>query len=76
MTRADAGEIIKKVELHEGGVRSVKGLARVRIETASDKVSYTQVMIAESPNLRRPEALNPFGSTIMSLIRPLRISRP
>lgn len=64
MTRADAGEIIEKVELYEGGVRSVKGLARVRIETASDKVSYTQVTIAERPNLIRLEALNPFGSTV------------
>jgi hypothetical protein len=64
VTRADAGEIIEKVELYEGGVRSVKGLARVRIETASDKVSYTQVTIAESPNLLRLEALNPFGSTV------------
>ena len=64
MTRADAGEIIGKVELYEGGVRSVKGLARVRIETASEKVSYTQVTIAESPDLLRIEALNPFGSTV------------
>lgn len=64
LTRADPGEIIEKVELFEGGVRSVKGLARVRIETAADKVSYTQVTIAERPNLLRLEALNPFGSTV------------
>lgn len=64
ITRADSGEIIEKVELFEGGVRSVKGLARVRIETAADKVSYTQVTIAERPNLLRLEALNPFGSTV------------
>lgn len=64
LTRADAGEIIDKVELYEGSVRSVKGLARVRIETDSDKVSYTQVTVAESPDLIRLEALNPFGSTV------------
>ncbi|HSC34313.1 MAG TPA: DUF4292 domain-containing protein [Thermodesulfobacteriota bacterium] len=64
LSRADSGEIIEKVELFEGGVRSVKGLARVRIETAADKVSYTQVTIAERPNLLRLEALNPFGSTV------------
>ena len=64
MTGADAGKIIEKVELLESGVRSVKGLARVRIKTASDKVSYTQVTVAERPNLIRLEALNPFGSTV------------
>ena len=61
---ADAGSIIKKIELFENSVRSVKGLARVRIETASDKVSYTQVTVAEEPDLIRIEALNPFGSTV------------
>ena len=64
VTGADAGSIIKKVELFENGIRSVKGLARVRIVTASDKVSYTQVTVAEEPNLLRLEALNPFGSTV------------
>lgn len=64
VTGADAENIIKKIELFESGVRSVKGLARVRIKTAADKVSYTQVTIAEEPNLIRLEALNPFGSTV------------
>jgi outer membrane lipoprotein-sorting protein len=64
MTGADPGVIVEKVGLLESGVRSVKGLARVRIETASDKVSYTQVTVAEKPDLIRLEALNPFGSTV------------
>jgi hypothetical protein len=64
MTAADPGRIIEKIELLESGVRSVKGLARVRIVTAADKVSYTQVTVAERPNLIRLEALNPFGSTV------------
>ena len=64
MTAADPGRIIEKIELLESGVRSVKGLARVRIATAADKVSYTQVTVAERPNLIRLEALNPFGSTV------------
>lgn len=64
ITAADPGSIIEKVELLESGVRSVKGLARVRIATAADKVSYTQVTVAERPDLIRLEALNPFGSTV------------
>ncbi|MFI5322497.1 MAG: hypothetical protein ACHQ6U_02955 [Thermodesulfobacteriota bacterium] len=64
MSGADSGSIIMKIELFENSVRSVKGLARVRIETASDKVSYTQVTVAEEPDLIRLEALNPFGSTV------------
>ncbi|MEW6143918.1 MAG: DUF4292 domain-containing protein [Thermodesulfobacteriota bacterium] len=61
---ADPGAIIDKIGLLESGVRSLKGLARVRIETPSDKVSYTQVTVAERPDLIRLEALNPFGSTV------------
>lgn len=64
ITAADPGSIIEKVELLESGVRSVKGLARVRISTPADKVSYTQVTVAEKPDLIRLEALNPFGSTV------------
>jgi hypothetical protein len=64
MTGADPGAIIEKVELLESGVRSLKALARVRIETHSDKVSYTQVTVAERPDLIRLEALNPFGTTV------------
>lgn len=64
MTAADPGKIIERIELLESGVRSVKGLARVRIVTAADKVAYTQVTVAERPNLIRLEALNPFGSTV------------
>lgn len=62
--RASADEIIKRVELFQDGIRSVKGLARVRIKTAIEKVSYTQVTVAREPNLLRLEALNPFGSTV------------
>jgi hypothetical protein len=61
---ANSVNIIKKIELFENSIRSVKGLARVRIATASDKVSYTQVTVAEEPDLIRLEALNPFGSTV------------
>ena len=64
MTGADPGAIVEKVALLESGVRSVKGLARVKIATPADKVSYTQVTVAERPDLIRLEALNPFGSTV------------
>lgn len=59
-----ADEAVRKVALLDGGVRSVKGLARVRISTPEEKISYTQVTVAEAPDRIRLEALNPFGSTV------------
>jgi outer membrane lipoprotein-sorting protein len=56
--------ILKKIELFEGAVRSLKGLAKVKIKTPDSKISYTQVTIAERPDLLRLEALNPFGKTV------------
>lgn len=60
----DPEEIVQRIELFENGIRSVKGLAKVRIETPQDKISYTQVTVAEEPDLLRLEALNPFGTTV------------
>lgn len=57
-------DITERIALFEDGIRSVKGLAKVRINTGREKVSYTQVTVAEEPDLLRLEALNPFGSTV------------
>lgn len=56
--------ILEKIKLYEGAVRSAKGLAKVKIKTPDNKISYTQVTIAERPDLLRLEALNPFGKTV------------
>ena len=56
--------ILEKIELFEGAVRSLKGLAKVKIKTPDNKISYTQVTIAERPDLVRLEALNPFGKAV------------
>ena len=56
--------ILEKIELYEGAIRSLKGLAKVKIKTPDSKISYTQVTIAERPDLLRIEALNPFGKTV------------
>lgn len=61
---SNAREIIEKIELFEGAVRSVKSLAKVKIKTPDQKIAYTQVTIAEKPDLLRLEALNPFGKTV------------
>ena len=55
---------MQRAELLQNSVRSVKGLASVSIKTPVDKISYTQVTLAEEPDLLRLEALNPFGSTV------------
>ncbi len=60
----NAREILEKIELFEGAIRSLKSLAKVKIKTPEQKISYTQVTIAEKPNLLRLEALNPFGKTV------------
>jgi outer membrane lipoprotein-sorting protein len=57
-------ELLRKAALLQNSVRSVKGLASVSIKTRHDKISYTQVTLAEEPDLLRLEALNPFGSTV------------
>ena len=56
--------ILDKIELYQNAVTTVRGLAKVRIKTSDDKISYTQVTVAESPDLLRLEALNPFGKTV------------
>lgn len=56
--------IAYKVALLQNSIKSVKGLASVRIRTERDKISYTQVTLAEAPDLLRLEALNPFGKTV------------
>lgn len=61
---APTEEIVNRVELLQNSVRSVKGLASVSIKTPDESISYTQVTLAEEPNLIRLEALNPFGSTV------------
>jgi len=57
-------ELLKKTELLQNSLRSVKGLASVSVKTPGDKISYTQVTLAGEPDLLRLEALNPFGSTV------------
>ncbi len=61
---ASPQELLQKTALLQNSVRSVKGLASVSIKTPDDKISYTQVTLAEEPDLLRLEALNPFGSTV------------
>jgi len=56
--------ILEKVELYENAVRSLKGFAKVKIKTPDNKISYSQVTVAEKPNLLRLEALNPFGKAV------------
>lgn len=57
-------EILEKVELYENAIRSLKGFAKVKIKTPDNKISYSQVTVAEKPNLLRLEALNPFGKAV------------
>jgi len=59
-----ASEFVEKVKLHQSSIKSVKGLASVKIKSPDNKISYTQVTIAQMPNLLRIEALNPFGKAV------------
>jgi len=59
-----AAEVASKAALLNSSVKSVKGLARVSISAPGEKISYTQVTVANEPDRIRLEALNPFGSTV------------
>jgi len=63
----NAETILEKIQLYEGAIRSLKSLAKVKIKTPDSKISYTQVTIAQRPDLLRLEALNPFGKTVGSI---------
>ncbi len=60
----DKESVIKKVKLFQSSIKSLKSLAKVRIKTPDHKISYSQVTIAQVPDLFRLEALNPFGKTV------------
>ena len=60
----DSSAILEKIALFQDAVKSIKGLAKVKIKTPENKISYTQVTIAKRPDLLRLEALNPFGKTV------------
>jgi len=60
----NAETILEKIQLYEGAIRSLKSLAKVKIKTPDSKISYTQVTIAQRPDLLRLEALNPFGKAV------------
>ena len=60
----NTGVILERVSLYENAIKSLKGLAKVKIKTPDSKISYTQVTIAKKPDLLRLEALNPFGKTV------------
>lgn len=57
-------DILEKVELFENAIRSLKGFAKVKIRTPENKISYSQVTVAQRPDLLRLEALNPFGKAV------------
>jgi len=64
----ELADVITRVKEAEQSVKSVQGLASIRIESPNGNVSYKQVTIAEEPNLLRIEALAPFGRTAGMLI--------
>ena len=68
LTAIDVNNLLSKVREAEESIRTVSGLASVRIESPSKIISYKQVTIAEEPNLLHVEALAPFGRTEVVLI--------
>jgi len=68
LTNFELGDVISRVKEAERSVRSVQGLASVRIHSPVENVSFKQVTIAEEPDLLHIEALAPFGRTAAVLI--------
>ena len=64
----DTPSFLTRVRQADKGVRSIKGLAYVSIKAPENNASFSQVTIAEEPNLLRLEALAPFGRTAVIVI--------
>ena len=64
----DVPSFLTRVRQADKGIRSIKGLAYVRVKSPENSASFSQVTIAEEPNLLRLEALAPFGRTAVIVI--------
>ena len=64
----DKSSFLTRIRQADKGVRSIKGLAYVSIKAPENSASFSQVTIAEEPNLLRLEALAPFGRTAVIVI--------
>jgi len=60
--------VLEKARKAEESVKSVKGLALVRIKSPERNLAFNQVTIAKEPNFLRLEALAPFGRTAAMII--------
>jgi hypothetical protein len=63
LREVELSEVLEEVRQNRENIRSVKGLASVRITAPENAVSFRQVTIAERPNLFYLEALDPLGRT-------------
>lgn len=68
LTAINVPSFLARVRQADNGVRSVKGLAYVSIKAPGRSASFSQVTIAEEPDLLRLEALAPFGRTAVMII--------
>lgn len=64
---AETPAILQSAASSHDHVRSLRGIASVRIESPGDSASFTQATIAESPNSFRLEIIAAFGRTIAVL---------
>ncbi|HSE83734.1 MAG TPA: hypothetical protein VLB01_04220 [Thermodesulfobacteriota bacterium] len=64
LSKIETSEVIKRVRASEEKIKSVRGLAYIRIETPDEAIAFRQVTVAEEPNLFRLEALDPLGRTV------------
>ena len=59
-----AAHLLRTVVTATHAVRSVRGMARVRISTPRDDVVYRQVTVLRHPDMLHLEALSAFGTTM------------
>lgn len=59
--------LLLQLDTVSGRFQSVRGEARMKVSTAEQTFSVTQVVLAERPNRLRAEALSPFGTSMLVL---------
>lgn len=63
-----ADEIARAIAARERSITSIKGMAKIKIQTPFEELSFKQVTIVQDPDLLYIEALTLFGTTVAKLI--------
>lgn len=64
---ASGEALLRQLETFAGAFHSLRGVAKVRVESDGRSLSGTQVLLAQKPDLLRAETLSPFGNPVLTV---------